>query len=1804
MKQIAHFSKALHTNTHLSQTCIAICLGLVTLGAIWQTNAAFAGAVSTTSQSNNANSTNASTDPNQPSLFPVTGTNTNSSNATGAGSAATCTPSTGDPACAGAGNPINVMTGNKYQREEDLPALPGLMGIEIVRHYNSLHMGLGQIGYGWRLGYEINLTANQTSIHISKADGSQTIFNRSVFNPSDCACQDPAQGHVMIYHTPQGDEYTWFKLDGQQLHFNHQGKLESITAPTGESVHLTRGLRGELLKVTDPQGRSLIMHYADKKSVGFKGIIAIDTPVGRFSYQHNNDLKNAGISNLIQVTYPSDTTFNDNSAEDQQAAHTQTRTRSHAGLTKTYHYGETAYVDAHMLPANSGRPQILHAAHLLTGTSLTWSETQTDKPQLKTVRQRTWMYDAYGRGILSVHGLPKQNSTNDKVLANIGQQQINIRYHVAPIKSDSHKKSKRSKPSHATQLYPRITHNGQIGQTIITNSQGQTTTYNYTLIAGEYRLLQVIGAGCAECIEPNVVYGYDKLGRQTEVTKVSLTGKTDSKSLSDKKAQQVYQAISATHTDYDQAGRVIQISRIGYSNGKAQPAQLQVRYSYPNTPVFPQPTTAKRVVLEPIQVFSQPSLIAKPSVVAGKEHQWRIRYNQYGQPLEVVETGYRPALPTDKTYQPIAISRITTYVYSQINGRSLLTQVDGALPNAYHVVKGQRRNNPANSDITQYEYDKLGQYLTTITAPNNVVTRFEYDTTGIAEAGSAATGGTGRMVQSTLNDGARVIQTNTTYSQQVNSLNQPTHITRTAWLLNKNGSATISNVDKRSKQITTILEANYDAQGRRTMHMGADGDRQTMQYNEAGFAAQLINGQGDSLNWAYDAQGNPLAQASIDAQGKVMDGRLWLRDETGKLKAMLTPNGVASVSFDLPALTNATHNTTNSKEIEGAFAQISNIRKMRGADQLRDDNPSSRVTLRDDFGRAIYERHPEDGAILTTFKPVNDSQLGSGEKQTQTHISLDGKSKQIEELHFSFAGQLFSRQRTANDEAPCVEKLSYEGKVLKSLKGCESEQTFVRNAFGQIITQTQTVYSVKHNMAGTHFTQHFAYDNAGKLIRRTTPAGQVLTYGYGEQQQNQTPSIQLQRSWLSSVAKLTSQGVATNIANTLPESWTQTTLITQVQKQPFNETIAALQSVQHGNGIQTTWQPNKAAINNAVPLWVKVSAALNAQSRAGLQITKTKMVESNQAIKIDPFGRLTQYKPSVGDNAGKPLNLKWNTANQLIAVLDANTQKPIARYGYDSTGNRVSKTIYSSTNLPQTTYYAYDNAHKVIAESKGGIDITRQYLYLDHRLHSMIEGNNTYAVSTDWRGMPQQVTDADKKTVWQQQFDAWGNFIPKKILKTPQRITDVNIRLAGQYYDAETGLHCNIHRYFNPQTGRYISPDPLGTPDGYDRYAYLNGNPNAGIDPLGLFEVPFFAFSGLDVLPISDEGHGDIVRLAFAQFNREKGLRFSQTIIDQVIINNYHSDAASNLLGGTGGQFNSANHFDNPNDGPLYDLDGNKTASYTNGKGDNWIQLSLNQIKKNRGSYTHLETKGIYQDISTIIGRFGQNAHALADFYAHTNWVDAENRGGEVCQKLKLRLTTTMEKGYVPIGLNQSEIWDEKVTANIYSGTVDINPLNPNSILGCYTDIGCTADKTTHGYWNKDHKGLTPDEVAFTEPEINDFNSKNMYFWEVLEYNPKSPPRDDKNKLLEFGEQWYGEAGVAQSALKAGDRIYVRREIANHHDLAYYLAVEHTKKEIERLYSAAAGVSVGNHTLGEVFKMDKMQLGQASISYTVLPSKQ
>ncbi|WP_259462933.1 RHS repeat-associated core domain-containing protein, partial [Pectobacterium parmentieri] len=61
------------------------------------------------------------------------------------------------------------------------------------------------------------------------------------------------------------------------------------------------------------------------------------------------------------------------------------------------------------------------------------------------------------------------------------------------------------------------------------------------------------------------------------------------------------------------------------------------------------------------------------------------------------------------------------------------------------------------------------------------------------------------------------------------------------------------------------------------------------------------------------------------------------------------------------------------------------------------------------------------------------------------------------------------------------------------------------------------------------------------------------------------------------------------------------------------------------------------------------------------------------------------------------------------------------------------------------------------------------------------------------------------------------------------------LRYQGQLYDAETGLCYNRHRYYDAESGQYLSPDPIGLLGGIRPQAYVH-NPLEWVDPLGLAE--------------------------------------------------------------------------------------------------------------------------------------------------------------------------------------------------------------------------------------------------------------------------------------------------------------------------------------------------------------------------------
>ncbi len=84
--------------------------------------------------------------------------------------------------------------------------------------------------------------------------------------------------------------------------------------------------------------------------------------------------------------------------------------------------------------------------------------------------------------------------------------------------------------------------------------------------------------------------------------------------------------------------------------------------------------------------------------------------------------------------------------------------------------------------------------------------------------------------------------------------------------------------------------------------------------------------------------------------------------------------------------------------------------------------------------------------------------------------------------------------------------------------------------------------------------------------------------------------------------------------------------------------------------------------------------------------------------------------------------------------------------------------------------------------------------------------------------------------VWSAEYDAFG----RTTVDISSTITQQPLRFPGQYYDEETGLHYNWNRYYDPDTGRYITSDPIGLGGGLNTYGYAMQNPINLIDPTGL----------------------------------------------------------------------------------------------------------------------------------------------------------------------------------------------------------------------------------------------------------------------------------------------------------------------------------------------------------------------------------
>ncbi|MCU0209691.1 DUF6531 domain-containing protein [Pseudomonas shahriarae] len=229
----------------------------------------------------------------------------------------------------------------------------------------------------------------------------------------------------------------------------------------------------------------------------------------------------------------------------------------------------------------------------------------------------------------------------------------------------------------------------------------------------------------------------------------------------------------------------------------------------------------------------------------------------------------------------------------------------------------------------------------------------------------------------------------------------------------------------------------------------------------------------------------------------------------------------------------------------------------------------------------------------------------------------------------------------------------------------------------------------------------------------------------------------------------------------------------------------------------------------------------------GIVVGNRLLLQGDRHYDYDAFGNL------IRERRGRAQQLvteyRYDCQHRLIGVTQPDGSQ--ASYRYDPFGRRISKTVAGKT----TEFFWQGD--KVIAEHTAGQH--RSYLYEpdSFRPLALLEGfgpANTQAFyyQLDHLGTPQELTSADGKIVWSAHYQAYG-----KVTRLDVSTVDNPLRFQGQYFDRESGLHYNRYRYYNPDNGRYLTPDPVKLAGGVNGYLYVP-NPTGWVDPLGLNSCP------------------------------------------------------------------------------------------------------------------------------------------------------------------------------------------------------------------------------------------------------------------------------------------------------------------------------------------------------------------------------
>lgn len=660
------------------------------------------------------------------------------------------------------------------------------------------------------------------------------------------------------------------------------------------------------------------------------------------------------------------------------------------------------------------------------------------------------------------------------------------------------------------------------------------------------------------------------------------------------------------------------------------------------------------------------------------------------------------------------------------------------------------------------------------------------------------------------------------------------------------GNDRLETLTQSQSGVSQVTRWSYLPTGEVASITHADGEPEaiavTFTYDDARRLTRITDGLGHYIEYTLDSEGNRLNETIHDANGQLSKSlsqtydsldRLTQRSQVNESQSMrYLANGLRSQATDghgtvtgysydvLRRLTQMTedlghlnYQTHYSYDIADRLTQVTDAKGL------------TTTYAYDDLGNLVTETSPNTGATTYTYDEAGNRLSQTDARGVTVTFSYDALNR-LTNVSYpdSSLNVTYSYDQGSNGT----------GRLSQMTDGSGTTD-YAYDFRGNLITETRS-------QLGQTYTTEYAYDLADNLIAMTYPSGRSVHYTRNGAAQITQVSLSegVASHTLANNIQYLPQGPVASL--TLGNGLTQNYHYDQAYRQT-GQTVSGIQDLANSydsNGNITTITDSLAPANDQVFGYDSLDRLTTAQGNYGSLAysydpvgNRTSETENSNSTSYS-YSPISQQLESLTGSITSSLSYDANgnqitqdsssyTYSDLNRLAQASNNSQSTGYAYNGRGERTVK--QGQTN---TTLYHYDPSGLLLSETDEQGNSIRDYIYLNGQRLAILADTGTYYIHSNHLDTPHTITDQGQNIVWQATYTPFGE------ARISTASIENNLRFPGQYFDAETNLHYNYYRYYDPEIGRYITSDPIGLFGGINTYSYANQNSLKYIDPYGL----------------------------------------------------------------------------------------------------------------------------------------------------------------------------------------------------------------------------------------------------------------------------------------------------------------------------------------------------------------------------------